>query len=122
MTDSVVEPPSNSPYRISSPPEGTDGAIVTVEEYCDAVRTAEDERFFEHLVKDRARVAVDVSHTVVMTSEWFYLWERLTTKAKGMGKLLGIVGLSTTLKETADYLGVSKGLKLFSSIDEVWKK
>ena len=122
MTESRIEPPSDSPYGILTPTEGTDKAIVTVGEYCDAPRTAEDERILEQLLKARSRVVVDLSRTVVMTSEWFHLWARLTAKAKGMGKILGIVGLSMALKKTADYLGVSRVLQVFSSVDEVWKE
>lgn len=123
MTERAIEPSIGSPFKVEKHPDEVGWAIVTVAEFCNQPRTAVQEQFLESLVKSHyTRIAVDLSKTIMMTTTWFRIWARLTAQAKTMGKLVGLVGLSPTLKRTSDFIGVSKVLEVFERIDEVWKR
>lgn len=99
-----------------------DRTIVRVAPICSHPRTRDAEADLEAAVDSTAgTVAVDLSKTEVLTSEWFRFLNALTIRAAGSGKRLVVVGMSNTLKKTADALALSRKLAQAPTIDEAWK-
>jgi anti-anti-sigma regulatory factor len=110
--------PDDVPFRVEQ--EGDERAVIRFAEYVDHRRTAELEEKLTTTIRHHQRTACDLRSTIEIDSDWLALLAQLTIEARAAGKRLGLVGLSDTLKRSADVLGLKK-LELFDALEDVWK-
>jgi anti-anti-sigma regulatory factor len=96
-------------------------AVVRLPEYLDDPRTEAHGLELQQLIEGTRSVAVDASRSMAISSDWIRFLFRLTSIAEQAGKLVGIVGLSEVLMESADVLGIKDKLEFFDGIEEVWE-
>lgn len=99
---------------------GDNRVIVRFAEYVDHRRTPDLDGALIRAMRKHNKVACDFSTTKEVDSDWLTLVAAITVEGKEAGKRVGVVGLSPTLKDSADVLGLSS-LKHFASVEEVWK-
>ena len=115
----MTEEQFHSPYVVERLDD--DRVIVRLPEYLDEPRTEAHGIELQELVEGTRSVAVDATRSMAISSDWIRFLFRLTSVAEQSGKLVGIVGLSEVLKESADVLGIMDKLEFFDGVEEVWE-
>lgn len=111
--------PDDVPYKVAE--KNGDRAVVQFAEYVDHRRTPELEKELLATMRAHRQTACDFTSTVEVDSDWLALLAQITLEARASGKRVGLVGLSDTLKKSADVVGLKKKLDLFDTIEDVWK-
>jgi len=86
-------------------------AFVRFAKICDHERTDDRRRDLIELVSTCNQIVCDLTHTKTIVFGWIRLLEALTVEAEKMKKIFVIAGMSKTVKESADEMGVGSYLK-----------
>ena len=109
--------PEDTPFHVDE--IDAERAVVRFAEYVDHRRTAHRDDELKKAMRQHNKLACDVTSTVEIDSDWLALLADIGVEAKQAGKRVGIVGLSKTLRKSADVLGLTV-LEHYDSVDEVW--
>jgi len=111
--------PDELPYEIERRDERH--AIVRFAEICDHERTDDRRRELNELVSTFDQIVCDLTHTRTIVSGWIRLLESLSVEAEKTGKRFVVAGVSDTVKESADVIGVGSRLKHVGSVEQGWE-
>lgn len=107
-----------APFRIDRVDDAR--VIVRFAEYVDHRRTRNWEEQLEKALREYRKIACDVRHSETIDSDWLTLLEELSLEARDAGKRFVLVGLSETLRKSADIVGLTH-LEHSRTLEGVWK-
>ena len=105
----------DNPFEIRHPAEGI--TVLVFAEDVTERRTEAHEQTLDHELSRCTTLAVDLSATKTMRSQWWRYLGRLGQRGRREGQQVVIVGASPTLRTTADAVAAAEHLEWQASLD-----
>jgi anti-anti-sigma regulatory factor len=109
----------DQPYEIET--HSAQKAIVRFGNFVDHERSKLHDKQLQDTVLTHNHVAIDVSSSEFIGSEWIRKLQDLSKEAKRAGRVLALVGVQPSVRKSSDLLAASKDFIFVATIDDVWK-
>jgi len=112
-----MELSGNVPFTVK--PVDDRRVVVRFARFCDHPRRAGHEKALNDLVERYDAIALDLSETENIGSDWLRWLNLLAIRADKAGKTLAAAGAREDVREMTDFLSIDV-LKLVDRVEEVW--
>lgn len=107
------------PYQVEKPT--SQRAIIRFTDFVDHDRLKRHDDELRAIAETHSHVAVDLSATEFLSSEWIRRLQHLAKQARPAGRIFVFVGVKDVVRKSTDLLAASKDLRFAETLDEVWK-